>query len=273
MEEAIYHITPTSPEAVQLLHITDCHLFHDPNGRLLGLNTEHSLKAVLEAAQKVPHDAILATGDLAQDASAAAYQRLGRFLSRLNRPVFWTAGNHDDPAVMHRHFIGQHIQPHKCIQSTYWQILMLDSSVRKKVHGYLSDKELAWLEKCLTAHPEKWALIVLHHQPVPVGSQWLDGIGLKNSATLFALIARFPQVKGILWGHVHQEFQQKLYGLLLMATPSTCVQFAVGSSDFKAGTEEPGYRTLKLFHDGSIETEVHRTRPMEFTVDYSIKGY
>ena len=59
----------------------------------------------------------------------------------------------------------------------------------------------------------------------------------------------------------------------LLASPSTCIQFAPGSEDFNVSTEAPGYRWLRLHADGRLETGVERVKDFAFTVDYASNGY
>ena len=47
-------------------------------------------------------------------------------------------------------------------------------------------------------------------------------------------------------------------GIRMLTTPSTCVQFAPGSEDFALDDLSPGYRSLRLYADGSVQTEVVR---------------
>ena len=68
---------PLAGEArVRILQITDTHLFAEKHETLLGVNTWDSYQSVLDAihAESPEYDLIVATGDLAQDQSAAAYQ-------------------------------------------------------------------------------------------------------------------------------------------------------------------------------------------------------
>jgi Icc protein len=108
---------------------------------------------------------------------------------------------------------------------------------------------------------------------VPVGSRWIDPIGVRNPEAFFAVLDRFPQVRAVLWGHIHQEYDQLRNGVRLLASPSTCVQFAPGSEEFQVDKEAPGYRWLRLHADGSLETGVSRVTGIAFEVDYSVKGY
>jgi Icc protein len=101
----------------------------------------------------------------------------------------------------------------------------------------------------------------------------MEPIGLRNPDALFAVLERFPQTRALLWGHVHQEFDQQRGGLRLMASPSTCIQFAPNSEDFGLDSLPPGYRWLRLLEDGQIETGVSRIDPSLFEVDLSGAGY
>lgn len=270
-----FRVATAEAGRVRITQITDVHLFGQSGGKLLGLDTDFSFEAVLEEAlaETPAPDLVLATGDLAQEPGLSAYGRLAEHFGRFGKPVFYLPGNHDNPALMAQGLQGPDLHPHKHILVEHWQILMLDSSVPGKVHGELTAAELRFLDATLAAHPERHALVALHHQPVPVGSEWLDGIGLRNASELFAVLERHPQVRLVLWGHVHQEFQGRRGSIDLLCTPSACVQFRPGSEYFAAGTEAPGYRVLELLADGAWQSRVRRIDHLEFTVDYSIKGY
>jgi Icc protein len=90
---------------------------------------------------------------------------------------------------------------------------------------------------------------------------------------MFDIIEQYPGVKGVLWGHVHQEVDYLRNGLRMLATPSTCIQFAGNSDDFKVDDLPPGLRHLQLQPDGSINTQVHRVTDRSFTVDLASSGY
>ena len=90
---------------------------------------------------------------------------------------------------------------------------------------------------------------------------------------MFAIVERYPQVRGLLWGHIHQTWDELREGLRLMATPSTCIQFAAQSEDFKVSEEQPGYRWLRLHADGRLETGVERARDFEVKLDFDSPGY
>lgn len=274
-KEKACEIQPNQLDVVRLAQVTDSHIFIDSDHCLLGLNTRESFVAVCDrlAKEEWRPDALLATGDLSQDASPESYQYLAEYFDAMKIPTFWLPGNHDDPKVMEQNLENNNVKKAKQIVIGPWQIIMLDSSVRKKVHGKVSAAELQFLEACLKEYPDKHCLICLHHQPIDIGSEWLDKIGLMNKVEFGELVKKYPHVKGVVWGHVHQEFSQDIDGVKWLASPSSCVQFKPGSKDFSAGNEPPGYRYLNLYADGRLESRVHRVDSVKFAVDYSIKGY
>ncbi|WP_236744080.1 metallophosphoesterase family protein [Marinobacter similis] len=154
-----------------------------------------------------------------------------------------------------------------------WQCLLLDSAVPGRVYGQLPQSELDFLESSLAEHPELPALITLHHHPVDVGCDWMQPIGLRNREDFWQIVDRFPQVKIVLWGHIHQEQELNRNGVHLMATPSTCIQFTSGSSDFSVEPLAPGYRWLELMTSGEFSSEVGRANDFEFELDQNSSGY
>ncbi|WP_020410335.1 3',5'-cyclic-AMP phosphodiesterase [Hahella ganghwensis] len=259
---------------LKIVQVTDSHLRREVDGMLLGMNTRESLDAVLELvdARKERPDLVLATGDLAQDGSAEAYHCFEKKMARFECPVVWFSGNHDDPDVMTSAIRNsQAFVKVKLLDD--WKLIFLDSSVRNKVYGELAETELQLLKQELEKDQDKHVAICFHHHPVNIDCRWLDTIGLKNADELFAITDQYSHVKMILWGHIHQEYDQVRNGVRMLATPSTCVQFKPCSEDFAVDDLAPGYRWIKLAADGSIETAVERADHIDFVVDMSSKGY
>ncbi|MDO2949476.1 3',5'-cyclic-AMP phosphodiesterase [Aeromonas simiae] len=267
---------PQAPDGcVRLLQITDTHLFANAEAQLLGVRTADSLAAVIERIQGNDHpfDLILATGDLSQDHSAESYQRFADMLAPLGKPIYWLPGNHDDGALMTQSLYEAGISEQKWMIGKHWQIILLDTQVRGKPHGLLADHQLAALDHVLRSHPDKHTLIALHHQGIPVGCAWLDQHNLKNADDLFAVLARHPQGKTLLFGHVHQEFDELHKGVRLIASPSTCIQFKPLCDEFTLDESGPGWRYLTLHPDGRVESQVWRLPPNSFIPDPTARGY
>ncbi|WP_115717660.1 3',5'-cyclic-AMP phosphodiesterase [Gallaecimonas mangrovi] len=244
--------------------LTDPHLFHDPNGDLMGIPTWQSFRAT-EAVLDAPADAWLLTGDLAQDHKKETYQMLKTHLG--DKPWFWVPGNHDDPQAMVAVF-GPQVRR---LRAKHWQVLLLSSHDPGQVSGWLSDAELAFVEQC--ASEDLHTLVVVHHHPKPCGSCWLDHHQLRNGQDLLARLAKYPKAKAVLYGHIHQEVDEMVSGVRLLASPSTCVQFKPNSQDFAVDETAPGCRYLQLLPDGRIDTRILRLADGIFSVDAAAGGY
>lgn len=267
-------VRDTTQPSIRIVQLSDCHLFKSTEGKLLGLNTEHSLAQVMDLirVEQPAVDLVLATGDLSQDGSSDSYARFHQTMAAFACPVYWLPGNHDLTDIMANHKAARSMSP--CvIDQGAWRIVMLDSTIRGKVPGNFTDSELRFLEQSLQDSAGKHVMIALHHQPVPVGSEWLDQQIVGNAAEFFKVVDKFTNVRAIIWGHVHQVFEAERNGVQLMSVPSTCVQFLPQSQDFAVDKANPGYRWIDLEANGSLTTGVSRVTGVEFVVDYSVKGY
>ncbi len=260
-------------DTFRVLQITDCHLGSECNSELLGLDTDQSLYDVLQLARADQRpDMILVTGDVSGDAGLASYSR---FLAIVDQyfpgiPLAWLPGNHDEPNNMIA--VGQH-PIEKSHVAGGWNMVLLDSRIPGEEGGRLGERELQRLERELAAHPNLPAAVFLHHQPVPVGSKWLDQYVVRDADQFFEITDRFEQVKMISWGHVHQEFYQKRKGVALFSTPSTCIQFLPNSDDFKLDQTQPAYRFYDLRPNGEFTSRVERAVHVEYAVDMTATGY
>ncbi len=260
---------------MRLIQITDCHLGPQQSETLLGLNTDQSLEDVLQLIQQAEasFDHLLCTGDVASAGHIDCYTRYERIVRRyFSQPLSWLAGNHDDADIMESSQDALKIQG-RLVELGKWLVVLLDSSVPGQVYGQLAASELDYLEHILTAHPDKNIIVSLHHQPVPVGSVWIDQYVVRNADAFFQLTDAHPNVKIITCGHVHQEFRALRNGVELLATPSTCVQFKPLCEDFTVDTLMPGYRWFELNDDGSFATGVARVTGKNYVIDYKSAGY
>ncbi|WP_283093837.1 phosphodiesterase [Achromobacter sp. Marseille-Q0513] len=245
-----------------LVQLTDCHLFGEAETSMLGVNTDASLRAVLgqiEADHKHP-DLVLATGDLSQDGEVAAYQRLAGMLQAspalAGARIRCLPGNHDAPDTLRR-ALPAWSEPVTDVGA--WRVICLDTTVPGSNGGHLPDSQLDLLESALAEAPERPALVATHHNAMPI-THWHDTMMIDNPQRLFQLLARWPQARVLLWGHVHHEFDRRRHNLRILATPSTCFQFSVRDGRHVVDGKAPGYRWIKLYKDGSLATGVRRVQ-------------
>ena len=263
-------------DTIHLLHLTDPHLFSDERGALAGISTASTWRSVLEEVRgrEALPDAVLVTGDLTHDQQVLTYRRLMADLQAFTVPVFVLPGNHDDVDVMGSVFPPEGPvcwAPHARLGG--WLMVMLDSTLPGSPGGRLNEGELDRLERTLREHPGQPTLVALHHQPVPVGSDWLDAIGVDNGAALMTLLGAHPQVRVVLWGHVHQGFDATRGSMRLLATPSTCIQFRPEQRHFTLDDAAPGWRHLTLRGGGDVETRVERLERLPAGLDLDLAGY
>lgn len=264
-----------SKAPLRIIQVSDSHLFSDKNKSLVGVPTQESFEAVIDLIKRKAgeFDMIIHTGDLSQDFALPSYIRVAEMLGVFNVPIYCVPGNHDDPDIMKNVYPYEHMSGDKHIVKDPWQIILLDSHKKDAVEGYFEEDQLKHLEDCLARHPELNSMIMFHHQPMPVGCRWLDNLGLKNADAFWKIISRFPNVKGIVFGHVHQQYEQVMNGIPCYSVPSTCFQFKRKQADFGIEKLSPGFRWIHLHDDGHIETEVIRTDHYIGTFEEKSKGY
>lgn len=268
----------TDSDEIRILQITDPHLFKDAGSELLGINTCASFNQVLTEIQASPFqaDLVLATGDLVQDSSDEGYLRFCEMVQPLGKPVFWLPGNHDFQPKMNELLNKSHgniCAKKQILVGEKWQVLLLDSQVFGVPHGSLTEYQLDWLHDKLKAEPARYALIALHHHLLSTHSAWLDQHNLRNANELAQILAEFNNVKGIVYGHIHQAVDGIWNGYRVMSTPSTCIQFKPDSNHFELDTLQPGWREIILHGDGRIETYVRRIQQASFLPNMSEDGY
>lgn len=236
---------------VRITQISDPHILGDKQAKFRGINPWDNFTKVLKNINQDEADLMVITGDLAEDRSKEAYQHIA---TEIKKPIAWVPGNHDNPELAAT-ILGK---SQKHIIFDNWQILLLNSHYPDHESGKLSDNELGFLEQSLKQHPDKYTLIFVHHQVVPVACSWLDEIMLENAAAMLAITQQYKNVKIIVFGHIHQEFYKKQENITFVGTPAISVQFVPQSQTTTIDKLKPGYRWFELNDDGKFTTEVTR---------------
>lgn len=260
---------------LSVLQLTDPHLFAEESGTLLGVHTAQSFKAVLESIlnQNLHFDCVIVSGDISQDYSVSSYQRFAHAVSVLERPVFFVPGNHDDGPLMYRILSDYGVNTQRCLIADKWQFVFLNSEVYSVPHGWVERHELNYLRDRIEERPDLNTVVVVHHLPRHVNSRWLDTQTMHNQDEFNSFICNFPQVKLVLSGHVHQEYDQIFNNIRYIASPSTSIQFEPYSHDFALDLKGPGWRYLQFDRSGNINTQVFRLPEGRFIPDTSFTGY
>jgi 3',5'-cyclic AMP phosphodiesterase CpdA len=229
-----------------IAQLTDFHL--RPPGLAANRVVETNMLAAralraLAALRPAP-DAILLTGDLADRGEPEAYALLARLLARAGLgPVFAIPGNHDDRAALRTSLgtprNGEFL--HYAIEDFPVRLVLLDTLVPGASHGALCAARLAWLEATLAAAPDRPTLIAMHHPPFATGIGHMDRIALAAPADFAAVLARHPQVRLVVCGHVHRAITTRIGEAVVCIAPSVAHQVVLelGPEAVSALTLEP----------------------------------
>jgi 3',5'-cyclic-AMP phosphodiesterase len=223
-----------------IAQITDMHVVAQGQLCYGQLPTNERLReAVAHINALVPRpDVVIASGDLTDHGTEEEYVALRDILSPLIPPVYVIPGNHDRRDVLLRAFADHAYLPrpgapfaHYAIDDYPVRMIGVDTSVPEHHHGMMCDARLTWLEATLRTEPERPTLIFMHHPPFRTGVRWMDAAGLHGGRKMEAVVARHPQVRRVVCGHIHRSIQAGWGGTVVCTAPSTSHQVALNLSD------------------------------------------
>lgn len=283
---------------MRILHLSDTHVRRETGPDSRGVDARESLRRILRDCAEVPGiDALVITGDVADDGSREAYadvrDLVGTFAREHAIPAILSTGNHDERHAFtevlgtgHRDATGTD-RPAAQLESNDgeraaatvvagYRIVTLDSLVPGKGYGQLSPVQLAWLRAVLAEPAEHGTVLAFHHPPLALaGVEVQRALGLQNSPDLADAI-RGTDVRVVLCGHFHLQ----LFGMLeatpvwvtpgvvdrvdLTAAPGTVrtVRGASATLVDLGGPHSPVFHTLHA-RDPLVGATVHEADPAE----------
>ncbi|MEM9744700.1 MAG: metallophosphoesterase [Pseudomonadota bacterium] len=252
-----------------LLQLTDCHLLEQTGERLLNVATDETFTAVLEQAlAEATPELLLLSGDLAHTPTQSTYRRrLALVRARYRGPLAVVPGNHDAVAPLAAVFdavpAGDRLIEHRLGGCTLVLLSSAGDGGPEAVVGEAARQAL--VDRCAAlTHP---LVLVLHHPLLPVGTPWLDKDCVPAGARLLEQLRTVADLRGVVFGHVHQPVCKQHDGVLLLGTPSTCFQFAPGSQAFSLTAEQPGYRWISYDHKHGLSTRLRRLSEPRIVVE------
>jgi 3',5'-cyclic-AMP phosphodiesterase len=247
-------------EPFLLVQLSDLHLGADWQG--------HDPVAAVEAAIRTidgvrPRPAVvLVTGDLAESAADAEYERARELLESLGGPLHVLPGNHDDRAALRRHFDvpGVGDEPvNYSVDLGPLRLVVVDTTLPGEDGGALDAGRLDWLDGELGAEPDAPTLLAMHHPPLVTGIKPLERIGLPpaDRRALAAVVERHPQVRRLVAGHMHRAIASSLAGRAVLAAPSTYLHARLDciSEDLQLAADPPGF-AVHVLVDGELVSHV-----------------
>lgn len=218
------------PARRTIVHLSDTHLLAG-DALLAGhFDTAANLARTLDAVESlaVSPDAIVLTGDLTDLGEPEAYRALRETVepvaARLDAPIVWVAGNHDERPDLRRALLG--LEPtQEPVTAVHdlggLRLIALDTSVPGWHHGDLGDGQLAWLAEQLATPAPLGTLLAMHHPPLPSHLPLFDILELRRQDELAAVVAG-SDVRGILAGHLHYSTSGMFAGTPVSVAAATC---------------------------------------------------
>jgi 3',5'-cyclic AMP phosphodiesterase CpdA len=218
---------------------------------------------VVAALKRLPDrpDAVLVSGDLAEHATPKQYRLAAKVIGKLGVPIHVLPGNHDDRATM-REVLGApgagDAPLDYAVDLGPLRLVVVDSTLPGEDRGGFDPGQLERLDLELGAW-SKPAIVAMHHPPLTTTMVDWDGVNLPadERSALAAVIARHPQVKAIVGGHLHRVTTSTLAGRPVLAAPSTYLQARpnFGAEKVKLYAGAPGF-VIHALRGEELSTQV-----------------
>jgi Icc protein len=239
-----------------LAQLSDPHLDVGPRDRGSAEALAAAVARVL-ALRPLP-DAVVVTGDIADTGATAEYERAHELLAPLTMPVHVLAGNHDDRDALRERFAVPGDGPLQYVTTVgALRLVVCDTKLAGHDGGALDGGRLEWLEAQLD--PGVATIVAMHHPPVAIGLPVLDAIGIAEPGrtALGELLARSPQVRRVVAGHVHRTVFGTHGDRGVFACASTHLQapLEIGSQELRLVEETPSI-ALHAALDGGLVSHV-----------------
>ncbi len=232
-----------------IAQITDFHLRVDGSLFNGDRDTEAELAACIEHLNRMQPrpDAVLATGDLADEPSPEVYRTMRRMLDGIEAPVYVIPGNHDDREMMRAAFADLGYLPadgpflHYTVENLPLRLIGLDTVETGGEGGEMCAARLEWLDARLSEQPTRPTLVFMHHQPKLTRMGYRDRHAFRGAKEMEAVVRRHSQIEWIACGHLHRPIQMRWGGTTVSVAPSSAFQrtLTLDNAMPKAFVDEP----------------------------------
>ncbi len=240
--------------------ISDTHILSSGSDRPAAeLRADCLRRCVADINEQQP-DAVVLTGDTVQHGRADEYALLRELLAPLAAPLYVIPGNRDDKDRMRSAFSdfnylradGEFLQ--YAVDDYEIRLVGIDSTLAGERKGRFCASRQAWLDATLREQPDSPTLLFLHHPPFDVGEHYVGGYRQPGEAAALAdIVARNPQVIGILCGHVHWPVSREWAGTQARIMPSVAVDVRKGVNEAELGGR-PIYLLHRLSRAGGLDS-------------------
>jgi Icc protein len=212
----------------RVAHVSDSHFTSSGfmHGTVRAAATYSGALAALEGTG-IPIDALVHTGDIADEGEADAYRAATTVTEettqRTGWPVLWAVGNHDVRPAMATGILREpstEAPLDRAFEVRGLRLVTIDTSIPGHVEGGIDESQVEWLRGVLAEPAEFGTVLALHHPPVPVEVTAMARLHLEQQDRLEAALAG-GDVRAILGGHLHYATSSTFAGIPVHVAPST----------------------------------------------------
>jgi 3',5'-cyclic AMP phosphodiesterase CpdA len=217
-----------------IAQITDVHIGFDRDNpdELNMLRLRAVIRRLIDGPNRP--DLLLMTGDLTEAGEPDSYARLAEAVSDCPFPVWAMAGNHDEREELLAAFPQTPSEGgfvHYVLDLSGLRLIVLDTLEPGRHGGAFCEARVAWLRAQLSRDMVTPTYIAMHHPPFESGITWLDSAATEPWIARFAkAVEGFPQIRGIIAGHLHRTIHTQWNGLSLSVCLSTAPAVALDLS-------------------------------------------
>ena len=245
------------PPLLHFVHVSDTHIHPDPAYGLenAGKSALAGARALVERLNNLPFSPsfILHTGDVAADPLPGIDEAVRSVLAGLKHPIRFLGGNHDP----------EHFPREQEFELNGVHFVCIDSNgPAEPPRGFVPESELSRLRRVCASDDERPLVIATHHNVLPVGAPWYDDFMRMTNGEEFhrALLPARERIRGVFFGHVHQDIETLRDGILYSAVSSSWCQFHTWPGQpltVHDREAQPGFNVVTISKD---QTTIRRHR-------------
>ena len=248
---------------MKIIHLSDTHINQEI---LYNIDAQYRFKLALEHIKNNHKDAdnFIITGDLTHCGNDESYKIFIKILSNARLPDHLypklIIGNHDNRENFKKNFPHVKTDTNGFVQyiekNEDKAFIFLDTNLADTDAGHLCEKRQQWLKDSLKKEQNNKIYIFMHHNPLAIGHNDSDDIGLVQREDLKKILLQYQRsIQHIFFGHQHVTSSGKYLGITFSSPRSTWNPLVPNFLNrYRLGTAntDPNYNIILLKEDSLI---------------------